>query len=153
MQPFGERPRGERGGVDPVQRIVVRLGDVQVGRRTPDRERPVVRAGGQPVGQRPVESEPGQHVPGGQCREVAQGTHPEPAEQVGQGRPAECRDGQSGEELPGTTGWDDPAGPGRQPGGHLLDCGEDRLEGPGIATGVVLDGGQLWATALRLAFA
>ena len=85
---------------------------VQVGRRLPDGERPVVAPGGQPVGERPVEAEPGQHVAGGQRGEVAQGPHPEPAQQVGQGRAGPSASTGSparkpgvppgGDDLPGT---------------------------------------------------
>ena len=60
---------------------------VQVGRRLPDGERAVVPPGGEPVGQRRVEAEPGQHVAGRQRGELAEGAHAQPAQQVGQLRP------------------------------------------------------------------
>ena len=54
VQPLRQLPRGEGGRVDPLQRLVERLPHVQVRRWPAGRERALVPAGGQPVGQHGV---------------------------------------------------------------------------------------------------
>jgi hypothetical protein len=87
VQPDGERAGGERGGVDPVQRLVEPFGDIEVGRWLAGRERPFVAAGGQPVDECRVEAEPGQHVRRRQGGELPERTDAEPTQQVDEGLP------------------------------------------------------------------
>ena len=75
VQPLGELPGGERRRVDPLQRLVEHLPHVQVGGRLADRERPLVAAAGQAMGQRGVQAEAGQDVRGGQGGKPSEGTH------------------------------------------------------------------------------
>ena len=85
------------------------------------------KPGGQPMRQRTVEPEPGEHIGGGQRREIPERLDPQPAQQVGQFGPLQRLDGHAGEELPGLPRRDDPPGPGRQPGG------EDPVGDPDLA--------------------
>jgi hypothetical protein len=116
VQPFGEHPPGERGHVHPVQRLVVRVRDVQIGRRPAYRQWPMIEPGGEPVRQRSVEPEPAEHVGGGQRGEVTQRLDAQPAQQVGQFGPFQRLDRHRRQEQRSATRRDDLPGPRGQPG-------------------------------------
>jgi hypothetical protein len=96
VQPLGQRPGGEGRHVDPVERFVVHLDDIEAGRRLADRQRALVAPRGQAMGVGRVEPEPGEHVAGGQPGKIPEGTHTEPAQQISQLRAVERLDGLTG---------------------------------------------------------
>ena len=120
----------ERGRVHPLCRRVQLGGDRQVRRRRSSRQRAVVLAARQIVGDGPGHSETAQHRRSGQGGQVTQGADPQPRQQVGQrlelrpqgtrpaGAPARCGLAPGGTTSTGPRPL--PAGsgrPGRQPGG------------------------------------
>ncbi len=89
VQRLGERPGGEGGHVDPLERWVILTGHHQVGWWCADRQRTFVHTGRQPVRVGRVEAEPGQHVALGQGGEVGQRPDAQPAQEVGQVGPVQ----------------------------------------------------------------